>query len=153
VLKAFLSQWAYPIKSDTTAQALDAIGRTILEPWKSDGYEFIHSTGHGVGISDHELGVTIGVNSKLTLRPRLCYSIEPGLYRQDNKGSLRDPYFGVRLEDVVVVTEEKKGVHHHESLGYFPFEKDLIDRSLLNENEQLALESYHRKCPHLEPPS
>ncbi len=56
---------------------------------------FIHSTGHGVGLDIHE-GPSLGENGK-ELRAGCVVTVEPGLYYK-NIG-------GVRLEDVLIVTE------------------------------------------------
>lgn len=60
-----------------------------------NGYGFIHSTGHGVGLDVHELPF---LNKKGdTLAPGNVVTVEPGLYYPD--------IGGVRLEDVVVITK------------------------------------------------
>ncbi len=58
---------------------------------------FIHSTGHGVGLDVHE-GPSIGQGSDDTLEPGHVVTIEPGLYHPDHGG--------VRIEDLLVVTED-----------------------------------------------
>jgi Xaa-Pro aminopeptidase len=58
---------------------------------------FIHSTGHGVGLDVHE-GPSISQGSQDTLQPGHVITIEPGLYHPDHGG--------VRIEDLLVVTED-----------------------------------------------
>jgi Xaa-Pro aminopeptidase len=56
-----------------------------------------HGTGHGVGLAAHE-PLSIDGDSDVTLEPGMVFSVEPGVYL--------DGEFGVRLEDLVAVTEE-----------------------------------------------
>jgi Xaa-Pro aminopeptidase len=74
------------------------IDRTAREYLASEdlGRQFIHRTGHGVGLDIHEHPYIAEGNS-LPLREGMTFSIEPGVYFPDR--------FGVRIEDVVVVTE------------------------------------------------
>ncbi|RRJ28159.1 M24 family metallopeptidase [Halocatena pleomorpha] len=79
-----------------TASAVDDAARDVIE---SAGYgeQFIHRTGHGVGLDVHEEPYIVADNDR-TLKPGMVFSIEPGVYVPGE--------FGVRIEDLVVVTED-----------------------------------------------
>jgi len=74
---------------------VDAIGRDIIAK-AGYGKEFVHSTGHGVGLDIHELPV-ISTRSQSILEPGMVFTIEPGIYLPGE--------FGVRIEDMVVMTD------------------------------------------------
>ena len=61
------------------------------------GEYFIHRTGHGIGVTTHEPPYMVA-GEKQPLVPGMCFSIEPGIYLPDR--------FGVRIEDIVTVTED-----------------------------------------------
>jgi Xaa-Pro aminopeptidase len=67
------------------------------------GRYFIHSTGHGVGLDIHELPV-ISSKSRDIIEDGMVFTIEPGIYLPNE--------FGVRIEDMVAVTEGKVKVLH-----------------------------------------
>ena len=58
---------------------------------------FTHSTGHGVGLEIHE-GPRLAANVQEKLRPGMVITVEPGVYLPGR--------FGVRIEDMVLVTEQ-----------------------------------------------
>jgi Xaa-Pro aminopeptidase len=88
---------------------VDQKGRKVLQEAGYGPY-FTHSTGHGVGIEIHELPrLAKGQTQKLL--PGMVITIEPGIYLPDEGG--------VRIEDMVLVTESG-----HEVLT--PTTKDLI---------------------------
>lgn len=60
------------------------------------GQQFIHRTGHGIGLEVHEPPWITSENDTL-LEPGMAFSVEPGLYLPGR--------FGVRIEDIVTVTE------------------------------------------------
>ncbi|WP_293771363.1 Xaa-Pro peptidase family protein [uncultured Corynebacterium sp.] len=78
------------------AQAVDAAARGIIDE-AGFGRSFSHRTGHGIGLSTHEEPFIIDGNA-LELQPGMAFSIEPGIYL--------DGQWGMRLEDIVVVTAD-----------------------------------------------
>lgn len=83
-------------KSGNLASDVDMAARDFI---KKCGYGefFIHSTGHGIGIDIHELPI-ISSNNHEILKPGMVFSIEPGIYIPNE--------FGIRIEDVVVITQD-----------------------------------------------
>ncbi|ELZ06155.1 peptidase M24 [Natrialba asiatica DSM 12278] len=78
------------------AQAVDHAARNVLDE-RGYGDRFIHRTGHGVGLEVHEPPYITDGNDR-ELEPGMVFSIEPGVYLDDE--------FGIRIEDLVVVTDE-----------------------------------------------
>lgn len=64
---------------------------------KGYGKYFTHRTGHSIGIEVHDFGDVSAVNTD-TLKPGMIFSIEPGIYLSKE--------LGVRIEDLVMVTED-----------------------------------------------
>ena len=61
------------------------------------GALFMHRTGHGIGIEEHEDPYLVVGNSE-PLQPGHAFSVEPGIYQPGR--------FGMRLEDIVVIGED-----------------------------------------------
>ena len=61
------------------------------------GAQFIHRTGHGIGLEVHEFP-DVSATSEVIAKPGMVFSVEPGIYLPGR--------FGVRVEDLVVVTED-----------------------------------------------
>jgi Xaa-Pro aminopeptidase len=74
---------------------VDLAGRKLLQKEGLARY-FTHSTGHGVGLEIHEAPRIAGGQTEV-LHPGMVITIEPGVYLPDK--------WGVRIEDMVVVTE------------------------------------------------
>lgn len=62
------------------------------------GKYFTHRTGHSIGIEDHEYGDVSSINDEI-IQVGQCFSVEPGIY-------LPEESFGVRIEDIVLITED-----------------------------------------------
>lgn len=79
----------------TPCGEVDAVARRIIT---DGGYgdRFIHRTGHGIGVEEHE-DPYIVEGSETALAPGHAFSIEPGIYVPGR--------FGVRLEDIVVASD------------------------------------------------
>ncbi len=82
------------IKPGITAMEIDKIVRSEI---KKHGYDYPHHTGHGLGVTYHE-EPRIYPSSNTILKPGMVLAIEPGIYV---KG-----VGGIRLEDVLLVTED-----------------------------------------------
>lgn len=77
------------------AREVDRAARQAIEA-ASYGPRFTHRTGHGLGLEIHEPPY-ITAESELVLAPGMIFSVEPGVYLPGR--------FGIRIEDIVVVTE------------------------------------------------
>lgn len=84
------------VEPGVPAHDVDRAAREVIER-AGYGDLFIHRTGHGIGLEVHEDPYIVEGNDQ-PLRPGMCFSIEPGIYLPGE--------FGVRIEDIVVVTGE-----------------------------------------------
>lgn len=83
------------VRPGVTAGSVDAAARSVIAR-AGYGKEFGHGLGHGVGLAVHELP-RIRKRDRTTLEPGMVFTIEPGIYLPGR--------LGVRMEDMVVVTE------------------------------------------------
>lgn len=95
VLKANMSAIA-AAKPGLTCGKLDRVARKIIEE-AGFGKCFGHSLGHGVGIEIHE-APSARKADKTVLKPGMLVTIEPGVYLEGN--------LGVRIEDLILITED-----------------------------------------------
>jgi len=91
------------IRPGVTAESVDAAARQVIVDGGL-GDRFIHRTGHGIGIEEHEDPYVVAGNSQ-ALVPGHAFSVEPGIYLPGR--------FGMRLEDIVVVTDGGVEVLNH----------------------------------------
>ncbi len=75
---------------------VDAAARDYISE-QGYGIKFVHRTGHSIGQDVHEFGDVSSINTAV-LKPGMIFSIEPGIYLSGD--------FGVRIEDLVLVTED-----------------------------------------------
>jgi Xaa-Pro aminopeptidase len=80
----------------TSCQEVDATARRIIIEAGYGGH-FVHRTGHGIGIEAHEDPYIVAGNEE-PLQAGHAFSIEPGIYRTGE--------WGMRLEDIVVATDD-----------------------------------------------
>lgn len=78
----------------------DSVARSTLGAWGGLDKYFTHGLGHGVGLEVHEAPF-ISQNSRSVLRTGMIVTVEPGVYIKGR--------FGVRIEDMVLITEQ--GAH------------------------------------------
>jgi Xaa-Pro aminopeptidase len=84
------------VRPGVTAAAIDRAAREVLAD-AGYGEAFVHRTGHGIGLEEHEDPYIVEGN-ELPLEAGMTFSIEPGIYLPDR--------FGLRIEDIVVVTDD-----------------------------------------------
>jgi Xaa-Pro aminopeptidase len=140
VLKGHIAIAAARFPKGTRGQDIDSFARRPL--WEA-GLDFDHGTGHGVGsyLSVHEPPQRISRHGTVELQPGMILSNEPGLYREGE--------YGIRLENLVLVTPPaaiKGGTREmlgFETLTLVPFDRRLIDPSLLTRDELAWLNAYH----------
>jgi Xaa-Pro aminopeptidase len=84
------------VRPGVTAEQVDAAARDLLTE-AGYGEAFVHRTGHGIGLEEHEEPYIIAGNRE-ALEPGMAFSVEPGFYLPGR--------FGARIEDIVVVTAD-----------------------------------------------
>jgi Xaa-Pro aminopeptidase len=84
------------VRPGVECQEIDRVARRVIAD-AGYGDQFIHRTGHGIGLTTHEPPYMVEGETHV-LKPGMCFSIEPGVYLSGR--------FGVRIEDIVTVTAE-----------------------------------------------
>ena len=84
------------VRPGIACQEIDRAAREVISD-AGYGEYFIHRVGHGIGLTTHEPPYMVEGEEHL-IEPGMCFSIEPGIYLPGR--------FGVRIEDIVVATED-----------------------------------------------
>jgi Xaa-Pro aminopeptidase len=100
------------IRAGASGKEVDAVPREIISE-AGHGDHFGHGTGHGVGLEVHE-GPRLATTSEDDLAEGNVVTVEPGVYVPGR--------FGVRIEDLVVVTAEG-----HRNLSGLPKDLQIVD--------------------------
>jgi len=127
---------------DLPMHQLNSIARMDL--WQ-ECLDFQHGFGHGVSnfLEVHESPYAINNKCVEKLIENIIISNEPGLYFQNK--------YGIRIENLMFskIAKENKETKQKfvgfKNLTFVPYEKKLIDRSLLNRNEIRQINDYHEQ--------
>lgn len=143
VLKGHIAIAQMRFPAGTSGAQLDAFARKPL--WDA-GLDYDHGTGHGVGsfLGVHEGPQRIAkAGSNQPLKPGMILSNEPGYYKAG--------VFGIRIENLIVVAQPapidggEREMMGFETITLAPIHLDLVDVSLLTEQERDWLNAYHTR--------
>jgi len=150
VLKGHIAIDQVRFPKGTRGIDLDVLARQTL--WKH-GKDYAHGTGHGIGsyMNVHEGPQGIHRRAMEPFKPGMIMSNEPGYYVEGA--------YGIRIENLVVVTEasDRGGnieTHGFENITWAPIDLRLVDMQLLTSEEIDWLNDYHMQVfeklsPHL----
>ncbi|MBP3200381.1 MAG: M24 family metallopeptidase [Lachnospiraceae bacterium] len=145
VLKSLIDLSILIFPSGLTGSNIDIIARKNLY---DNFLDFNHGTGHGIGyISNVHEGPNIispsiknNYNDNI-LQENQVSSNEPGLYFENK--------YGIRLENDIIVKKVKENIYGEffgfDTLTLCPFDKDLIDKKYLDNNEIQFINSYNQQ--------
>jgi Xaa-Pro aminopeptidase len=142
VLKGHIAIARAVFPDGVSGSQLDSFARVHL--WAA-GLDFDHGTGHGVGsyLSVHEGPARIARLGTTALMRGMIVSNEPGYYKAG--------HYGVRIENLVLVSEApavaggEKPLNHFETLTLAPIDHRLIDRGLMTADETAWFDAYHAR--------
>jgi Xaa-Pro aminopeptidase len=145
VLKGHIALATMRFPEGTTGAALDAHARKFL--WDV-GCDYDHGTGHGVGsyLSVHEGPQNISKRPILQpLKPGMICSNEPGYYKEGE--------YGIRIENLIVVTDvgpipggdPERRFMEFETITLAPIDIDLVEPGLMTADERDWLNAYHAR--------
>lgn len=143
VLKGHIAIATARFPVGTHGSQIDALARLAL--WEA-GLDYDHGTGHGVGsyLGVHEGPQRISKQGGgVAMEPGMILSNEPGYYKEGA--------YGIRIENLVVVTDDSASLSSERAMLAFetitlaPIDRNLIDRDLLTESERHWLDGYHAR--------
>ena len=142
VLKGHIALARAVFPDGTSGAQLDTLARQYL--WQA-GVDFDHGTGHGVGsyLSVHEGPARIAKFGGAALKRGMILSNEPGYYRPGA--------YGIRIENMILVTEAslvigaEKPLNAFETLTVAPIDTRLVEPALLTADELAWLNAYHAR--------
>jgi Xaa-Pro aminopeptidase len=142
VLKGHIALARAVFPDGATGAQLDTLARQFL--WRA-GLDFDHGTGHGVGsyLSVHEGPARISKLGGAALKRGMILSNEPGYYRTGA--------YGIRIENLVLVTEAaavaeaEKPLNAFETLTLAPIDARLAEPALMTAEEVAWFDAYHAR--------
>ncbi|MDE3086481.1 MAG: aminopeptidase P family protein [Acidobacteriota bacterium] len=112
VLRAAQAAGVAAARRGVAAEGVDGATRAVIVE-AGYGERFVHRTGHGIGLEEHEDPYLVEGNREL-LEPGHAFSVEPGIYFPGR--------FGMRLEDILVVEAEGAEVLNQADRGLVALE-------------------------------
>ncbi len=137
VLKGHIALSNHIFPKGTKGTDIDYLAREYLN---EIGCDYDHGTGHGIGsfLSVHEAPQRIAkksMHNSVELVSGMIISNEPGYYKLNE--------YGIRIENLIMIKENKNNLLYFENLTWCPIDSDLIEKGLLNNKELEWLNTYH----------
>ena len=152
VLKGCIALASAVFPEGTCGVQLDILAHQYL--WK-EGKTYLHGTGHGVGsfLNVHEgpqsFRNRIDHLTTVPFAPGMVTSDEPGLYVTDK--------YGIRCENMILTVVDRETEFgrflRFDTVTLFPFDINLIETSMFNDDEIKWINEYHKKVYDLLTPS
>ncbi len=136
VLKGHIALALATIAPKESTKKLDELAHSFL---RADGVDFLHATGHGIGmmLAVHEYPPIIHEKDTFGLLPGMLFSNEPAYY-SESEG------FGIRLENMLLSVSDGQNLKL-ENLFFAPFDYRLVDFALLSQSDKEWLRAYHQR--------
>ena len=144
VLKGHINLAKIQFPEGTKGHQLDILARKAL--WNR-GLDYGHGTGHGVGAflnvheGPHAISPRGNNQAEASIQAGMISSNEPGMYREGK--------YGIRIENLVLAKRSQKTKFAQflkfETITLCPIDISLIDKSLLNIDDIIWLNKYHKK--------
>jgi len=151
VLKGHIELAKAQFPHGTTGGQLDTLARMHL--W-SNGLNFGHGTGHGVGFF---LNVHEGPQGFATPpSPRAATKHAAGMLSSNEPGYYKEGAYGIRIENLMYTVESNvAGFYKFDTITLYPIDLKLIDEHLMSKSEKAWLNKYHHEVlslvgPHLD---
>ena len=139
VLKGHIAIAQAQFDFDTNGSKLDTLARKSLQDIDCD---YDHGTGHGIGsfLSVHEGPQRIAKAQEQSdgiIYSGMILSNEPGFYKVGE--------YGIRIENLMICLSKNEQSLYFETISWAPIDRDLINLSLLDDNEKKWMNDYHKK--------
>ena len=136
VLKGHIAVALYKINKSTLGKHIDRVARA---PLLKLNHNYSHGTGHGVGyfLNVHEGPQGLSPYNNHKILPGMILSNEPGFYKEND--------FGIRIENLIYCERVNNNHSKFINLTMVPFDKDCINKKLLNKNEINWINTYNQK--------
>ena len=139
VLKSHIALSSAIFPEKTSGEKLDILSRNIL---LKHNLNYAHGTGHGVGhfsnVHEGPNNISLTSNTNVALKKSMITSIEPGFYKEN--------HYGIRIENLYYITQYQKTKHLcFKPLTLVPFDKNLINPTLLTNEEKDYINTYHKE--------
>ena len=148
VLKGHIAIAQAQFDFDTKGSKLDPLARKSLQDIDCD---YDHGTGHGIGSF---LNVHEGPQRIAKLQGQSDGIIYSGMILSNEPGFYKVGEYGIRIENLLICLSKDEHTLYFETISWAPIDRDLINLSLLDDNEKKWMNDYHKKVykkisPHL----